>query len=373
MELMSILCAMGIPTLDENLQEAINAMSVFPAKSALGGVLGWAKMIGFCIALGVGSYECWMMILGRRGMDVMKILRIVIISICISTSSSICSALKMPGQTLENMAYADMNNMNAQVNAMKEAVADQQKEYKKALVERLERGVAEGQAVNYKKNKDGIVVSAIPEAEETGEENNFFTKWAKKLCFDIETTVCEWLSNIIRFLGEAAFQITYYGMLVAQHIFMNILEIFAPLMFALSLAPPWKSAWSQWMSKYLTLSLWGFVVYICVYCVDFMILYFLQNDLAYYTSLTNKASETLGTWTEIGSIGLKGLGTSCMVAVGMFVGMFVLRFVPEVSSWLIPGGVSSGIGQAMGGAATGAAAGGVLGAVAGGGKAGKSK
>jgi len=37
-------------------------------------------------ALCVGFYERWMMMLGRRGMDVMKLLRIVGISICISRS-----------------------------------------------------------------------------------------------------------------------------------------------------------------------------------------------------------------------------------------------------------------------------------------------
>ena len=61
--------------------------------------------------------------------------------------------------------------------------------------------------------------------------------------------------------------------LVAQRIFMAILMIFCPIMFALSLAPPWNSAWSQWMSKFLSLSLWGFVTYMCIYYIDFILLY----------------------------------------------------------------------------------------------------
>ena len=41
--------------------------------------------------------------------------------------------------------------------------------------------------------------------------------------------------------------------------------MFAPIMFALSIVPPWSNAWSQWISKYLSLSLWGFVTYMCLY------------------------------------------------------------------------------------------------------------
>ena len=48
-------------------------------------------MIGLCIALGVGANECFQMMLGRRGLDVMKLLHIVIISMCISFAGSIAN------------------------------------------------------------------------------------------------------------------------------------------------------------------------------------------------------------------------------------------------------------------------------------------
>lgn len=53
-----------------------------------------------------------------------------------------------------------------------------------------------------------------------------------------ETKMSEWINDVIRFVGELIFQMSYYGILVAQRIFMAILMIFCPIMFALSLAPP---------------------------------------------------------------------------------------------------------------------------------------
>ena len=154
---------------------------------------------------------------------------------------------------------------------------------------------------------------------------------------------------------------SYYGMLVAQRIFLTILGVFAPVMFAMSIVPPWSNAWSQWISKYLSLSLWGFVVYMCLYYIDFILLYNLQEDITAYSKLLQGE---VNSWSQIGALGLQGIGSNCMYAMGMLVGAYVIRFVPEVASWLIPGGVSSSAGSAAGGVAAGAVAGAASGAVA---------
>ena len=176
-----------------------------------------------------------------------------------------------------------------------------------------------------------------------------------------ETKGSEWINDIIRFIGELIFQMSYYGMLVAQRIFLTVLGVFAPIMFAMSIVPPWSSAWSQWISKYLSLSLWGFVVYMCLYYIDFILLYNLQEDITAYSKLLQGE---VSSWSQIGALGLQGIGSNCMYAMGMLVGAYVIRFVPEVSSWLIPGGVSSSVGSVAGGVAAGAVGGAISGAVA---------
>lgn len=133
---------------------------------------------------------------------------------------------------------------------------------------------------------------------------------------------------------------------------MAILACFCPLMFALSLAPPFSSAWSQWTSKYVSLSFWAWVTYVCLYYIDALLVYNLEADITAYDYLL-KGDVT--SWGQIGALGLQGIGSNCMYAMGMIVGAYVLRFVPEVASWLIPGGISSGAGQAAGGVVTGGA------------------
>lgn len=106
MNLLLVPLTIGLPVIDESLDKLLVAMETFPNVAVLGDAVGLARVIGLCLALCVGSYECWMMMLGRRGMDVMKLLRIIGISMCISSSSWICSALQVPGKGLESATKA---------------------------------------------------------------------------------------------------------------------------------------------------------------------------------------------------------------------------------------------------------------------------
>lgn len=343
-----MLLTMGLPAIDESLMHLLEAMEKFPKSPALGSAISLSKMLGLLLALCMGSYECWTMMLGRRGMDVMKLGRIIALSLCITYSSFICESLKMPGQGLEKVAKDMADDKNKDIAALERKVADKQDWYLKRLRE----------------VQDSI--ETAKQVQEIGEDASWWDKlvynmenlgstinnYAQRAAVAAETKVSEWINDVIRFIGELVFQMSYYGMLVAQRIFLTIMETFAPIMFALSIVPPWSSAWSQWISKFLSLSLWGFVVYMCIFYIDFILEYNLLKDIEAYDHLLKGS---VNSWQSIGALGLQGIGSNCMYAMGMLVGAYVIRFVPEVASWLIPSGVSSSAGQAAGGFAMAAA------------------
>ena len=351
-----IILTMGLPSVDESLDKLLVAMEAFPKSAVLGNTVAYARVIGLCLALCVGSYECWMMMLGRRVMDVMKLARIIALSMCITSSSWICNELAIPGKALEATTKAMASAKNKEVAALERMVAEKQAKYLDRLrevqdsIETAKQIQAIGEDAHW---WDKLLYSM----ENLGSTIN---NYAQRAAVATETKVSEWINDVIRFVGELIFQMSYYGMLVAQRIFLTILAMFAPIMFALSIVPPWSSAWSQWISKYLSLSLWGFVVYMCLYYIDFILLYNLKEDLTAYDHLL-KGSVT--SWGQIGALGLQGIGSNCMYAMGMLVGAYVIRFVPEVASWLIPGGVSSSAGSTAGAVATSTAVGAASGAV----------
>lgn len=348
MTLLSILCTMGLPSIDDSLDKLLVAMETFPNVAVLGDAVSLARIIGLLLALCVGSYECWMMMLGRRGMDVMKLLRIVGISICISCSSYICSALQTPGKGLEATTKAMAKSKNKEVAAFELKVAQKQGQYLERL-RAVQDSIATAQQVAAIGEDANWWDKLIYNVENLG---NTINNYAQRAAVAAETKVSEWINDVIRFVGELIFQMSYYGILVAQRIFLAIMAIFCPIMFAMSLAPPWNSAWSQWMSKYLSLTLWGFITYMCLYYIDFILLYNLQQDMIAYEHLLNGS---VNSWSQIGALGLQGIGSNCMYAMGMLVGAYIIRYVPEVASWLITGGVSSGVAGSSGAFAMGAA------------------
>ena len=350
MYISDIFLTMGLPAIDESLDKLLVAMETFPKSAVLGDTVGYARVIGLCLALCVGSYEAWMMMLGRRVMDIMKILRIIGLSICITSSSWICNQLASPGKALENTTKAMAKAKNKQVAALELKVAQKQSAYLDRLRE-VQDSIETAKQVQEIGEDAHWWDKLIYSMENLGETIN---NYAQRAAVAAETKVSEWINDVIRFIGELIFQMSYYGMLVAQRIFLTIMAVFAPIMFALSIVPPWSSAWSQWVSKYLSLSLWGFVVYMCLYYIDFILMYNLQEDLTAYGKLLQGQVDS---WSQIGALGLQGIGSNCMYAMGMLVGAYVIRFVPEVASWLIPGGVSSSAGSAAGGVAAGTVAG----------------
>lgn len=346
MILNSILAAMGMATLDANLDSLMEAMKQAPI--ALQSLSGWARTIGIICALCVGSYESWMMMLGRRGMDVMKILRIIGFSICISASGSIAAMLKAPGEAFETSLKTDALKRNELVANKEAEVAQLQQKYLQRLRE-INDSLEIAKQTERSATSEGIIDDIVNSIENLWDQVH---NTIKEAAFAMESKVTEWVNTILRFIGECILQMTYYGLFIAQRCFMNIMIAFLPLMFALSLAPPWSSAWSQWISKFVTLSMWGGCIYAVLIYVDQLMIVALDTDIETYQKLIG-GSET--TWGNIGALGLQGIGTTCQYVMAMLAGSKVLSMVPECASWLIPGGVSSSAGSSAGGVATAAA------------------
>lgn len=369
------LLTMGLPLIDESLDRLMVAMKNPPTAGLNWLLLDWSRTIAACLALGVGAYEAWMMMLARRGMDVMKMLRIVIIGFCISSPgmSAIHALVDEPGTILETYTKKAAFNKNNELDAMQKAVAKEQAHYidslrslQGKLMEKKEASDAQEEAQASKEGGisgwvKGKIAAISNSIENIGTE---ITDMAKRSAALIETKFAEFANDIIRFIGEVIFQMTYYGMLLGQRIFLNVLWLFMPIAFAMSLAPPYRSAWSQWLSKYLTLSLWPFLIYLVLYYVDYLLIYYLKNDLKAYKGLLGDSN--MNTWDGIGALGIQAIGTTCSYVIGLLAGAKILSLVPEVASWLIPGGVSSGAGGMSAGlaAAAGASAGSAAGTVA---------
>lgn len=362
---------MGLGVVDDNLTALLDAMRSQHPYLAGNYLMQWSRVIGVCIALGVGANECYQMMLGRRGLDVMKLLHIVLISMCITWSTQLADAAAAPGMALEDIARESMEVQNEAVKDKEDEVAALQEQYIKKVREKLNQLTVKKESEDKGSNSSIPFLSDVVDSVEEG--INDVTNTLKEYALVAETTLCEWISMIIRWIGQIIFQAMLYAIMVSQRIFSGILRSFAPLMFALSLSPHFKSAWSQWLSKYISISLWGFIAYTVVFYVFFIIQYNLDQDVKSYEALMGSVDTDITSDNfNFLALGMGSVGSTCMYVIGCLIGAKCLASVSEVASWCIPGGVASSSTGAMtgmvtaGAAATGAAAGSAAGSVAGG-------
>ena len=116
----SLFLTMGLPTLDPvmtSVLDYIHQHALF-----LGSWGGFAKSLGLILAMCVTSYECWMMMLGRRGIDVMKLLRIVGISLCIVSANAIADAVAAPGESMGRVMKSQAKISHDRIDALEKHV-----------------------------------------------------------------------------------------------------------------------------------------------------------------------------------------------------------------------------------------------------------
>ncbi len=130
---------------------------------------------------------------------------------------------------------------------------------------------------------------------------------------------------MIGFVGELIFRMSYYGILVAQRIFLAIVAIFCPIMFAVSLAPPWNSRVEP---VDVEVSLFDPMGVHHIYVPVLHRLHSpLQSPAGYDAAYEHLLNGSVNSWSQIGALGLQGIGSNCMYAMGMLVGAYIIRYV----------------------------------------------
>lgn len=351
-------CSFGIGFIDQSLEGLISEMNKPEAHfNALEEqMLNVGRAIGLILAYCVAAYSCWEMMLGRRGLDVMKLLRILAISMCITFSPQICSMLRSPGDALaqdgKELAYQYVQSIDDKNRELTEVQQEYQSRVGLFGVDNV---------IAVWKNKDYDLIDKI---STTIDNLNPVTKAVNGTVQWVVSLVVEFVQWLIRFLGELIFQFMLFGLFLAQAFILRVLTIFAPLAFALSLAPPFKNAWSQWVGKFVSVSLWGILIWMALIYVSYILSYCIEMDIDMYKSaIDNGVSST----DQIKVFLSNALGSTCYYVMALCAGSYVLKFVPELASWLIPGGASASLGGSAAGAGAGAITGtlGAAGAVAG--------
>lgn len=152
--------------------------------------------------------------------------------------------------------------------------------------------------------------------------------WIKQLFF-----------RIIEFIVVTIWQVCIYIVFFLQLIFSAILVIFGPLSFAISILPAFRDTYVQWISRYISVSLYSCIAYICLSLALKIMIYGQEQELQILNQVLKDESAFI-LYTALSSGGINLFVITCLL------GAITMITVPSVSTWVI---ATSGVGQAISG------------------------
>lgn len=312
---------LGINAIDENIISIIEQMGSF-SENHMSDMTSLARAIGQVLCLFVVGGECFQVMTGKKSFDFLKIMRPCALALVIMFWGSYVSIIGAPGQACANYAKTIATAQN-------DIVKDWETKRVQAALGLRER-LKEKRAAAEMAEKSTSDKSLLEEVVDAGAD---LLAGIKDQILSWYTAYTAWVNSkileAVQWVGEVAWQVSYYGLLLCAQIFMGILAIFGPVAFALSVVPAWHDAWSQWTSRYISVSLYTCLTYLVITYVDQIFIYALRTD--YNTMMAATGGLDLFTSYCDSSVGTAG----CYI-VACFLGCFAIRWVPELASWIIP-------------------------------------
>ena len=143
--------------------------------------------------------------------------------------------------------------------------------------------------------------------------------------------IIQLLDQIIMFAALVIFRIGWWSTIYAQQILLGLLTIFGPIQWAFSLLHKFENAWMKWIMRYLTVHLYGAMLYF----VGFYVL--LLFDIVLNIQYNDLAAVVADNEATMSYVKNSFLSTGYLMAASC-VAVKCLSMVPDLAAWILPEG-----------------------------------
>lgn len=267
------------------------------------------------IFLGIESYK---MMMGETELRVNTILRPFLIGLVIMLWVPFLGVIDAPCNALTQAGKEIFENQVQTVNQLQRtraAVADSIT--MKIVKQSAETEEAEALATDQEVHRLGIRIDGL--VDKIQNLGIYVVGKIRQILFNFFETIMITIWQAIVYL------IMFLGMIF----FKAILAIVGPLAFAFSLLPSWRDTWATWVSKYISVSLYGFIAYIDLAVSMAIIQYGIEDDIDVLTQ-ANLEDEAFTLFTCFQS----GFHNNFIPA--LIVSAISLLLIPKVAEWIVP-------------------------------------
>lgn len=295
-------------------------------------ILQASLTLGALFAIIYGANIAYKMMYKGEPFDPLKILKVVAISVIMSTwyaDGGILDTLSVIpnsiGSWTKTLYDIEVSHVDGKFRELTPKIVDYS--YKVKMLE------GKSGAGNAGLNNDGSGEKSILDPEKNVKAGEAAAK--QETLSSAAGIICL-IDKIFFLLGIAMYRIGFWGTIFCQQICLGMLTIFGPIQWAFSLLPKWESAWAKWLARYMTIHFYGAMLYF----VGFYVL--LLFDVVFSIQLDQiewiLAVDGDGQAVNLASYIKVAFFTSIYMLVAGVVALKCLNLVPDLAAWMIPEG-----------------------------------
>lgn len=291
----------------------------------LGSFTGIARTIAGILTLIYFGSEAYKIMVGDKNFEIMPLLRPFGILLLIMFWGSFLSGLDAPLNAIHNSGKQMFTNQMTRIDALNKARTAVQDSIMDNITRKQEEiRMAQSREDMSWWDRIGADLSAVRDR---------INGLGMMLIGKIRHAVFNFVESLTLMLWQAM----VYLMLFLRLIFKGVLGIIGPLSLALSILPMFKGTFSRWVSKYITVNLYGCITYIMLSLASAIIQYAIRTDLQVLRQ-ANADDAALAMQTVYNS----GLINGFLPAILMSI--FALSQVPKLADWVVESGAPAAVG-----------------------------
>ncbi|MDQ1141855.1 plasmid transfer protein [Pedobacter agri] len=284
------------------------------------------------------------MISGDKRLEIMPLLRPFGLVMVILWWPAFTKVLAYPGELIENRTEELFDGSQTHINDLRmqraKLIVDVADELFKL---QASTEVAKTEADTWYENAWESVKSSVKEG--FAEVWNPVVEMRNRLQISLQLLA----SSLLETLAIWVLRISVYVIFIVQIIFSTILIILGPFSVAASILPWYQRSFTEWIARFISVSLYSGIAYLVMYVASLFQQYALEAEISRYTELLSGDGESIEKLSWFAANGVLSFG---VVIITFIIGALTMFTVPSISTWIVSTSGVSSAASAMGSGAS---------------------
>ncbi|RZJ90908.1 MAG: plasmid transfer protein [Chryseobacterium sp.] len=287
---------------------------------------------------------CYGMISGDKKLGVMPLLRPFGLVMVILWWPAFTKVIAYPGALVENRTEQLFDGSQSHINDLRMQRAKLMVDVSDELFKlQASTEIAKSEADTWYENAWESVKSSVKEG--FSQVWNPVVEMRNRLQVGLQLLA----SSLLETMAIWILRISVYVIFIVQIIFSTILIILGPFSVAVSILPAFRQSFTEWIARFVSVSLYSGIAYLVMYVASLFQQYALEAEILRYSELLSGEGESIEKLSWFAANGVLSFG---MVIITFIIGAITMFTVPSISTWIVSTSGVSSAASAMGSGAT---------------------